>query len=66
MESTSSLQKKVKYSHVIIAKTLLQACTTYSLQAAYGPLGLTVQLQTFGNKIYFKKCNCLKATFFSD
>lgn len=61
------LEKKLKYSHIIIANTLLQACTTYGPQAACSPLGLTVySMTTFGNNIRFKKCNCFKAIFFSD
>jgi len=50
------LEKKLKYSHIIIVNTLMQACTTYGPHAACSPLGLTVcSMITFGNNIHFKK-----------
>lgn len=55
------LEKKLKYSHIIIANTLRQGCTTYGPQAACSPLGLTVRSVTIlGNNINFKNVIVLK------
>jgi len=63
--SFNYLEKKLKYSHIIIANTLLQACTAYGPQAACSPLGLTVwSVKTFGNNVHFKKFNCFKTMLF--